>query len=346
MKLRTSTCAIAFFLAVGTIQAEQIIMRNGQVFTGQIVSQNRTDVVLDTANGRVVLKKADIRRITYGPTPEEQKKIQAEALRKEEARKAEEKKAADLKAEQERKAAEEKKAADDKAKADKKKAEDDRMAKEKLEKEKLEKETADRLKEDAKKNEKQQLTDEQMRQRIREEVKKELELAEQRKLEEARRREELQRNTPTRLGAFVRSMVLPGWGQYYQGRKAPAFAYGLSFAGLAAVSRQQDVIYNRRRSLYQSSSAQFLFLTPYVTRLRGVAQDDATAQTIFFLGSITNSHNYDRYKSASGGARAARGALLGLYGWVLADTLIFAPRAGVSLRTEGDTLKLAFTQQF
>lgn len=341
MKLRTSIWAVAFFVAMGTIQAEQIIMRNGQIFTGQIVTQNRTDVVLDTANGRVVLKKADIRRITYGPTAEDQKKLQAEALRKEEARKAEEKKAADLKAEQERKTAEEKKAADDKAKADKKKAEDDRLAKEKLEKE-----TADRLKEDAKKSEKQQLTDEQMRQRIREEVKKELELAEKRKLEEARRREELQRNTPTRLGAFVRSMVLPGWGQYYQGRKTPAFAYGLSLAGLAAVSRQQDVIYNRRRSLYQSSASQFLFLTPYVTRLRGVAQDDATAQVVFMYGSITNSHNYDRYKSASRGARAARGALIGLYGWVLADTLIFAPKAGVSLRSEGDALKLAFTQQF
>ncbi|MCE9599589.1 MAG: hypothetical protein K8S54_16645 [Spirochaetia bacterium] len=352
MKFRIWFLILACLYAFHGLGAEQIIMRNGQIFTGTIASQNRTDVVLDTPAGRVVLKKSEIRRITYGPSPEEQKRAAEEARRKEEERKAEEKRAADKKAEQDRKAAADKKLAEDKLRdeqsrleADKKKAEADRLAKEKAERE-----AADRKKaEDKKTNEKKeesQITDEQMRQRIREEVKKELELAEKRKLEEARRQEELQRNTPNRLGAFMRSAVLPGWGQYYQGRRTPAIAYGVTFFSLAAISRQQDVIYNRRRSLYQASSGQFLFLTPYATRLRGITQDDATAQAVFLFGSTTNSHNYDRYKSASHGARSARGALLGFYAWNLADTLIFAPKTGVSLKSSGDALQFAYSLHF
>lgn len=63
----------------------------------------------------------------------------------------------------------------------------------------------------------------------------------------------------TRSGAIWRSLVLPGWGQYYQGRRAAAFGYGGGFAatGLWTVSNARE--YQSRQSALDAAAANLNF---------------------------------------------------------------------------------------
>lgn len=371
---------LAFFVSISAIGAEQIIMKTGQVYNGRIVNQTRNEVILDTAAGRLVLRKLDIRRITYGPTPEDQTR---DARKREEQKKAEE----DKKKEDQKLAEEKKKAEEDKNRADQKLADEKRQAEEKQKAEELKKiedskkseeqkaADADRLKKEEearkaaeekkqaellkqqdelkkseeKKTDELRLTEEQIRERVRQEVQLELQKQEQRRREEERRRleEEAKRQSqPTRSGAFFRSLVLPGWGQLYQGRRVAGFAYMGGVLGAAAVSNFQDQIYKRRLSEYHDITNTFLFSTPFVTRLLGYAQDDYQASAVFFFGTDQTQKAYNGMAKAAHRGRWARGVALGLYAWNLADVLIFAPRASVGLTPSQDGLNLAFHYQF
>lgn len=82
------------------ILAERVLMTDGSTVEGTILQQSRTTIQLRSADGRLfTIDKALIRKIEYGPTPDQRKQ-------QEDARKAE----ADRKAEEARKAEEEKKA--------------------------------------------------------------------------------------------------------------------------------------------------------------------------------------------------------------------------------------------
>ncbi|MBL8021286.1 MAG: hypothetical protein JNM27_16570 [Leptospirales bacterium] len=105
-------------MASSALQAETILLHNGGVIRGRISNQDRTSVTIETAQGRQVIQKAAIRRITYDDArfdEEEKRRVEAERKRAEEERK---------RLEDERKRQEEKRRADEKKNEDAKRAED------------------------------------------------------------------------------------------------------------------------------------------------------------------------------------------------------------------------------
>lgn len=344
-------------------------MRNGQVYNGRIANQTRTEVVLDTPAGRVVLRKADIRRINYGPTPED--KAREEAQKRETERKAQEEKRREEERLKEQKKQEEQKLAEEAARkreaerqTELKKQQDakDEAARQEARKiEEAKKQEASRNAEEMRRQEEQRrlqelkrteenknLSEEQIRQQIREEVKREFEAAEaRRRAEEQKQRENSGQRQITRSAALMRSAVFPGWGQLYQGRNVGYF-YGAAALGLAAVSHRQDQIYQARQSNYKDSARNFLLLTPFVTRLLGYAQDDFQASSTLFLGIDHNERALLAYQKAAQRAQFARGAFLGLYAWNLVDVLIFHKdqTRSVSVSTGPESLQVAFQYRF
>lgn len=108
--------------SAGSLQAETILLKNGQIITGQIVAQSRTDVQINV-NGQVItIQKDQIRRIQYGNDPaaaeaerrrqEEAERLRLEAIREaqrlEQERRAREQDAERLKREAEARAEKEK----------------------------------------------------------------------------------------------------------------------------------------------------------------------------------------------------------------------------------------------
>lgn len=375
VRLKPAAALVALAALCSPLAAEQIIMRNGQVYNGRIVNQTRTEVILDTPAGRVVLRKADIRRINYGPTPDDKAREEAQKREEEKKRaddkKREEDKARELKKQEEQKEADRKREADRQAELkkqqDARKQEDLKKTEEQKKREEVQKIEDSKKQQDASRNaeemrrqeelkkaqdlqreeEKKRFTEEELRLRIREEVKRELEAAEaRRRAEQARLLEEAKRPKVTRGGAFARSFFLPGWGQVYQGRRV-GFFYGAAFFGLAGASLHQDNIYKARQSNYEDSARNFLLLTPFVTRLGGYAQDDAQAAGIFFLGIDHNERAFAGFQKAAQRAKLARGALIGLYVWNLADVLLFhKDQTAVGFSSGPDSVKLSFHYRF
>jgi len=340
------TNKIVFFLllfwALATANAEQVIMRAGQIYTGKIVNQTRTTVTIDTAQGRIVLNKGDIRRINYGPTAEEK-------TREEENKKAEQAAAREQAEEDARQKEEEKKqeriareaaAREEKERTDRlKKAEEDRRAAE----------AKKNSEEDAKKAEDRRLSEEEMRARLRQEVREALkdeEARKQKELDDAKRREELLRSTPTIGGALVRSLILPGWGQYYQGRHATGLIYATSAIALGQATAHRDSVYDHRQQTYNSTARTFLLFTPFYSRMLGLTFDDTTTQYIFLFGSNTNAGNYAALDKAARYAKAVRGAFIGFYVWNLMDVVVFSPRTSISLGATGDGMRFAYNFRY
>ncbi|MCR9142756.1 MAG: hypothetical protein NXI24_10930 [bacterium] len=109
--LRIGLCVLLILMA-GEASAETILLKNGQILSGKVVSQNKTSITIQTEAGRRTILKSRIQRIDYKSAAEvrrqeqERRRKQEEARRKAEAeRRARE--AAARKAEAERNAREE-----------------------------------------------------------------------------------------------------------------------------------------------------------------------------------------------------------------------------------------------
>ena len=74
-------------LFAGGLAAETIVLKNGQVLSGRVVGQSRTEIRLQTSAGLRVIKKADIRRISYDTPADVERRRREEAERQERARK-------------------------------------------------------------------------------------------------------------------------------------------------------------------------------------------------------------------------------------------------------------------
>lgn len=81
VQLFAAAAFLALMLLPGQLQAETIILKNGQVISGKIVGQSRTQVRIDTGNGVRAVPKTQIRRISYESAAEVRRK-QAEAERR------------------------------------------------------------------------------------------------------------------------------------------------------------------------------------------------------------------------------------------------------------------------
>ncbi|MCE9597003.1 MAG: hypothetical protein K8S54_03460 [Spirochaetia bacterium] len=302
-------CSALFLLWAGALMAENVYLRDGRVVSGRISNQTRTDITIETAQGTIKISKDQIRRIQYDTQGDD--KAKEEARKAEEARRLEEYK---RQQEEQRRLQEERKRQED----------------------------AKRLESD-KKNQ-----DEAKR------------LADQKKLDDEKKREEerkrreaeasrVKQSGPFWYGAFVRSMVLPGWGQYYQGRKSSAFLNGGLTLGLGIYSLYEEGHYRRNRNNYASTSSTFLLGTPFVARnYFNVSQTDGQAYFWFFKGYGQTSAARVRMEVHAQRLRFARTGFLAAYAWNLVDVVLFNPSSTskVGLGAGVDGYKLAFTSSF
>ncbi|MEQ9363868.1 MAG: hypothetical protein RIF32_06485 [Leptospirales bacterium] len=77
------TAALTLLICLsGGLAAETLTLKNGQVLRGKVVGQSRTEIRLQTPEGVRVVKKADIRRISYDSPEETEDRRRAEAERR------------------------------------------------------------------------------------------------------------------------------------------------------------------------------------------------------------------------------------------------------------------------
>lgn len=320
---------LAIFLLGGSaLLAETVYLRDGRVLTGRITNQSRTDITLATPQGVVTIQKDQIRRIQYDNP-------QQDAAKAEEARRQEE-----LRREQERKLQEE------------------RLKEYQRQQELQRQQNEKRLEEERKQRE---ALDEKKRA---EEEKKRLELEKQNKADpqkttdEAKRREEErlkefeeQRRLlgPTWYGALARNLVLPGWGEVYQGRKTRGLAIGSSFAALTAFTLYEGERYRKNHLNYADTTQGFLMGTPFVMRNAfNISLSDAQGISWLVLGSQQTQRSRERMQLHADRLTYARSALLGLYVFAIADVVLFKPQANtqVGLGSSGEDLHVAFSARF
>lgn len=83
----------------------------------------------------------------------------------------------------------------------------------------------------------------------------------------------------TRLGAITRSALLPGWGQFYQGRALEGSIYAGTMLALAGGGAYAAAEYSAARSAYRSSANLLFYTSPLVADQVGQSlplSDDAT----------------------------------------------------------------------
>lgn len=170
--------------------------------------------------------------------------------------------------------------------------------------------------------------------------------AEQKKLDELDKQREAERKRtekdnqvtedvrgPVLWQAILRSSILPGWGQYYQGRENMAWIVGGSFGGALAGAAYFDYRYRRDRIAYDDNVDTFLFTSPLVLSSVGLSIPDTSPflltglfQTESTIASRQNMEDSARY------ADFMTGVLAGVYIWNIVDVIIYHPDENQSLR--------------
>ncbi|MCR9143570.1 MAG: DUF5683 domain-containing protein [bacterium] len=205
-----------------------------------------------------------------------------------------------------------------------------------------------RAEEARKKEEAERLQQEEAARKSEEEARKAEEANAQKSEEEARlKREEEARKKeaaykaagPHRLDAFLRSLVLPGWGQIYQGRAGAGYGIGGGFLAGLGVTYYFEQRYNIARGAYEDKANDFFITSPLVLSSFGSSISSPT--TLAPLGLVLAQDTADarkRMEDAGRWANNTRTLLLGLYLWNLVDVMVFHPSpqesVGVSVGPE------------
>ena len=137
---------------------------------------------------------------------------------------------------------------------------------------------------------------------------------------------------PHRLDAFLRSMILPGWGQHYQGRTSAAYGLGGAFAAGLATSFYFTQQHEIARSNYQAKADTFFFTSPLV--LSSLGSSISSPTTLAPLGLVLaddTANARQQMEDAGRIANNARTLLLASYLWNLTDVLVFHPSKNESL---------------
>ncbi len=292
---------LCLFFLPAVLLAETIILKSGGRVTGKIVGQSRTTVTVRTANGATrVIQKSDIRRISYDNANNQAAEAERRRKAQEEARRKREE------------------------------------AARKREEEQRKQEEAERLKNE----EAARKAEEEKALQAEAEAKRQQEEAARKREEEARKKEEAYRAAgPHRLDAFLRSLVLPGWGQHYQGRTNAAYGMGGGFLAGLGISYYFERQYNSARSDYEGKADTFFITSPLV--LSSLGSSISSPTTLAPLGLVLAQDTADarkRMEDAGRWANNTRTLLLGLYLWNLVDVLVFHPSktesVGVSVGPE------------
>ena len=178
---------------------------------------------------------------------------------------------------------------------------------------------------------------EEERQKAEEERKK---LAEQQSQKEAAYRAA----GPHRTDAFFRSLVLPCWGQAYQGRISAAYGLGGGFFGALGLTYYADRRYNIARGAYETKADEFFLTSPLL--LSSFGSPISSPTTLAPLGLVIAQDTSDarkRMEYAGRWANNTRTLLAALYVWNLVDVLVFHPSkneaVGVSVGPENIGLR-------
>lgn len=320
--------AIIFFMAAAAA-AETVYMRDGRVFTGRILNQTRTEITLQTAQGTFNISKDQIRRIQYDNP-------QLDAQKAEEARRLEEQRREEERRLQEQRLREYEKQQELQRQQNELRLQEERKRRE-------EEEAKKRAEEDKKPGPD---TRPAGREDPREWYRKEQAKTEQALKDQAEKARLL---GPTWYGALARNLVVPGWGEVYQGRRSKGMVMAGSWAALTGFMLYESERYRINYTNYADTTKGFLIGTPlFVRTVLNYSMTDAQGFSWLFLGSDQTARSRERMQTHALRLRAAKTALVGLYAFGIVDVLLFKPQADtkVGLQSDGENLGLAFTARF
>lgn len=276
------------------LRADIILMRNGTKLIGMVTGQDRREIRFVMKHGIRIIPKRQIKRISYGPTEQEEK--QQKALQERLA------KAKEIK-DPEKRVSEMQKILDE-----------EKRIQEEIEKRKqlitgLSDEITTLLQREEDKIKEEERRLEQQKQELTERKKR---LEEQRKHQEELSRRSAEGGVD-RLGPAWRSAVLPGWGQYRKGADGKAFFFGISFVGAAAYRQSVAQKYNNAGADYSLAAGTSL------------AVANPQSSSYFFFEQHLAHLARDEKAAQAALARNSSFALAALYLWNVLDAAFVDP---------------------
>lgn len=137
-------------------------------------------------------------------------------------------------------------------------------------------------------------------------------------------------------GAIFRSLIAPGWGQYYQGRTTTGYVYGGSALALAGIAAATEAHYQSAREDYELNANYFLLSSPAFLATTGLFTVNDVS--VFYPSGLLISQNTSdaraRMETRSQQANLARSALLLFWAWNVADVVLFRPSDNQALSLE------------
>ena len=127
----------------------------------------------------------------------------------------------------------------------------------------------------------------------------------------------------TRLKAALRSMVFPGWGQYYSGKRTKAFTFALLSAGSAAALLIADRNFNDEYEIYQSRLSEYDAASSY---------DEQQRLHPGLIAAQNDAYHAEDIKLIT------MGVTIGVWGLNLLDALVLFPKLQTGIRVKGITL--------
>lgn len=171
--------------------------------------------------------------------------------------------------------------------------------------------------------------------------------AEARKLEEARKKQEEEKTRQaekpqeiTHGGAIWRSAVLPGWGQFYTGRKSKGFAYGTGFALAAGLKLSTAAWATHARRDYLRSVDQLVFASLLV------GGPGRTLSGLEFIRLNERQNEFSRMKRNTTIDLYATGILAIVYGANMIDVILYKPGKYSIVSFESDGTQASIVYRF
>jgi len=132
----------------------------------------------------------------------------------------------------------------------------------------------------------------------------------------------------TGLRAAIRSIVLPGWGQYYGERKTKGFAFGVLFLGAATALLVTHDDFESKEDDYLARLADY-------DRAAASGSTYAELQRLHGLMADAQEEAYD----AENARRVAAGLTVGIWALNVVDALLFTPRDRATYSVKGISIE-------
>ncbi|MBE7437010.1 MAG: hypothetical protein HS115_01050 [Spirochaetales bacterium] len=180
------------------------------------------------------------------------------------------------------------------------------------------------------------------------------------KKREEERQKELTQETPepeeiTLTGAIVRSAILPGWGQVYQGRGAMGGLYITSYVALLGTTGAQFARYSWLKDIYKKQNRRNFMWSPLGIDMLGGGLG-LTAETFGSNNLNTLGLHYQwqtistrqKMEATAHRTNLAASALAAFYVWNLTDVVLFSggTDAALGILPYDDGLGFALTARF